>query len=99
MDLTGKKNSDVLVMITEKLNEKYEKKTFGGRQCYVNKNAVPFKLFCLQNDQAFGLEYADSTDEAEQGRFEDGDIFYLSDYTTLEEMLTAMCKEIDDTKG
>lgn len=98
MDLTEQKSDfDVLALITEKLSEKYEGKAVGQRQCYVNKNAVLFHTFRLQNEHAFGIEYADTVTDAEQGRFEDGDIFYLVDYNTWEEMFFAMCQEIDST--
>lgn len=96
MDLTEKKSDlNTLALITEKLSQKYDERIVGQYRCYVNKKSVLFHAFCLQNGHAFGIEYADTVDEAKQEKFEDGDIFYLADYNTIEEMFLAMCREID----
>ena len=98
MDLMEKKNNlDILARINDELGKKYETKTFGNRVCFVNKNVVPFNVFTLKEEGiAFGVEYADNADAAALGVFEDGDTFYLEDYSTLDDMITAMCQEIDN---
>lgn len=99
MDLTEKKNSlAILAQINKDFGLKYETKAFGGRVCFVNKNGVPFSVFILNGwkEPTFGVEYADNADAAESGIFEDGDAFYLADYNTPDDMITAMCQEIDN---
>lgn len=99
MGLTEKKsNPDILAQINGELGKKYQEKTFGNRVCFVNKNAVPFNVFTLKGEEgsAFGVEYADSVEAVVLGVFEDGDTFYLENYGSLDDMIVAMCQEIDN---
>lgn len=99
MGSMGKKsNPDILTRVNEEMSRKYGAKAFGNRLCFVNKNGTPFNVFALKREEepVFGVEYADNVDDAERGIFEDGDAFYLADYNTLDDMITAMCQEIDN---
>ena len=44
---------------------------------------------------ALVVEYADNIDEAEKNRFEDGELFYLSDYQDVDELASDILKEIE----
>ena len=40
------------------------------------------------------IEYAENAQEAMEGRFEDGDRFYLDEYNDYDQLIEAMRKEI-----
>ena len=101
MDLTAKKNDiegkklDVLAEISKRLEQKFEKRKFGKRECFVNKNKVPFNVHTFQTLSAFVIEYAESDEDAMLDRFEDGDVFYWDEFHTEQDILDAMLKEIE----
>lgn len=56
-----------------------------------NNNVFHVDIF---DSAALVIEYAESVEVAEKYQLEDGDRFYLSDYTDAGAMLEAMLKEI-----
>ena len=91
-------NSDAAAsLIAEELGKIYPVKQYGENICFVNKKNIPFRLLCFSRRQlSFVLEYATEDGDAEVGRFENGDRFYFEDYSSVQEMVKAMCLEIDD---
>ncbi len=45
--------------------------------------------------EAIVVEYADNLEEAERNQFEDGELFYYSDYQDENELLKAVLSEIE----
>lgn len=99
MDLTEKKSShnEVLTLIKEKFSGRYDKRVLPDKTCFINEHGVLFDAFSFPEWDAFGVEYANTEEEAQKWQFEDGDLFYLADYDTVDDMVEAMCKEIDNT--
>ncbi len=101
MGLTEKqKNSfEILAELNNKLNSMYPRTNCGKYICNINKNGLLFKTFLFSEKECvFGIEYANNAKEAQKGCFEDGDLFYFDDYSSLAEMVEGMCDEIDTTK-
>ncbi|MCD8180732.1 MAG: hypothetical protein LUF26_04550 [Firmicutes bacterium] len=97
---TEKKNNINLTDIKDKLNAMYSSEHLGKNLCWTNKYGTFFKVFCFsENNRCFGIEYASNEDEARQGCFEDGDLFYIDDYSSLDDMVAAMRLEIDDSES
>ncbi len=98
MKLTEQKRKkfDIFASINDELDKKYSVISNGEYSCNVNKNGVFFRPFIFDySERAFGIEYASDEKEAALGEFEDGDLFYLDDYSTLNKMIEDMCVEID----
>lgn len=98
MSLMEQKSAiDCLAFITEQLEQNYEQRQFGKRICFVNKFGTLFNAFKFPGENAVAIEYADNETDASNGRFEDGDRFYLEDYETENELLSSIMKEIEET--
>ncbi len=100
MSWTEKKRSNItLADVKDKLNEVYSTECISEHLCWMNKYGVFFKVFCFDNNErSFGIEYASNKDEVLQNYFEDGDLFYVDDYSSLDEMIADMRLEIDGSK-
>ncbi len=95
----NKGNNITLADVKDNLNEVYPVERIDAHLCYVNKFGIFFKAFSLNdNEKSFGIEYALNRQEVQQNRFEDGDLFYPDDYSSLDEMIANMCFEIDEAR-
>jgi len=94
-----------LIEQRDKLEERFKLKypapftLHRGKPCFQARNGHYFFLTALfpQDEGADGfivIEHADSLEEVELNRFEDGDCFYM-DELTEDEMFEAMIKEIE----
>ncbi|MCD8087553.1 MAG: hypothetical protein LUE22_03050 [Oscillospiraceae bacterium] len=81
--------------IKEKLSKVYKQENFGERTYFVNQHGTPFMPFAFPGRFALGIEYADSKEDAVLGRFEDGDLFYIEDYVTVDDLFRDMFQEIE----
>lgn len=99
MNQTDRKNRpdqlNTLNRIIDRLREHYSMQTVGKRECFRTAKGVYFKPFALFTWNALAIEYAENKTEAEEGRFEDGDLFYL-DEMAEDEIFSAMLKEIEN---
>ncbi len=102
MDLTEKKRktdmSKAMTFITNGMDKAYPTIDVGNENCYKNQNDVLFNVDTLKSDGAFVVEYANNIIEAKHNMFEDGDLFFLEDYNSLDEIFQAMCDEIDSSQ-
>lgn len=92
------KNSapDVLENINRYFSAIYPRQLVEKRVCYVSNNGDFFNPFLFDGAAySFGIEYASNESEASKGNFEDGDLFYLEDYDSLDDMIEAMRREIE----
>ncbi|MCD7893243.1 MAG: hypothetical protein LUG60_06005 [Erysipelotrichaceae bacterium] len=87
---------NALLYITEKFNKIYSTQNIGNRKCFINNNSVLFNVDMLKSDGAFVVEYANNITEAKHNMFEDGDLFFLEDYNSLDNLIEAMCTEINN---
>ena len=52
------------------------------KNCFILSNNVVIHIDMIKGMRALVVEYADNIDEAKINRFEDGDLFYIDEYTT-----------------
>ena len=78
------KNSDALkVALEEALSQKYKKTR---ENSFINERGEKFSLFTFSDPEiAVGIEYNDE---------DDGDLFYQSDYSGIDQMVQDMTMEI-----
>ncbi len=88
-----KKRNEVLSLVVGELQARFEKKLFGKNACMINQSGIPFRVCPFPDEMALVIEYAENDEDAESGRFEDGDRFYLADYS-VEDLIDAMLIEI-----
>lgn len=81
--------------INEQLTKIYEKTSVAGQECFKHARGKYFRLFEFPGSNALCIEYAENYEEAQKNRFEDGDRFFLGEFSE-EEMLNAMLEEIED---
>lgn len=82
--------------IEQVLKAKYESFSFGNRLFFCRPDGLTFSLFYMGGGEwdAFGVEYANNRQEAEQFMLDDGDLFYIDDMTESD-LLNAICQEIE----
>lgn len=85
-----------LTMVCELLDERYAKRTFGKNNCYISRQGKPFKVVPFPGCDALCCEYAENFHDAEVGRFEDGDRFFMENYCSFGDFYTAIVREIED---
>ncbi|MCD7831625.1 MAG: hypothetical protein LUI01_05110 [Firmicutes bacterium] len=99
MDLTelNKKSAlDVLEIINRYFGTIYPRRSAARHDCYVSQKGDFFNPFLFDGAAySFGIEYASNETEASKGIFEDGDLFFLEDYDSLDDMIEAMRREIE----
>lgn len=95
MNLTERmKKNDVFLDIKKRFEAKYPVKTFGKNECFIASNGVIFRPFEFPGEDALGIEYAETAEEAKKNRFEDGDLFYLSELSG-DALFDALVAEIE----
>ena len=57
----------------------YKSCEINGKKCFLRSDGVLFAVDYIASFGAFVIEYADSMMDAELNRYEDGDLFYISD--------------------
>lgn len=83
--------------MSEQLARRYEKEIVKNQECFKHESGSFFRLFEFPGENALCIEYAESYEEAQKNRFEDGDRFYI-DEMDEEKMFAAMIKEIEDVE-
>lgn len=86
----------MLNKINGRLAELYLKARVADRECFKHRSGIYFRLFEFPGENALCIEYAENDTEAYKNRFEDGDRFFLEEYSE-DEMLKAMIREIEET--
>lgn len=90
---------DLLAQINEAVTRKYGVVNIGNQICSKNGNGVFFRIYAFQDRDAFCVEYAENENGASRGIFgEDGDLFYMDEFETPEEMERAIIAEIDEVE-
>ena len=90
-------NTDtILKRLNKKLGEKFEELSLHGAKHYKLPDGEIIILCELLTFEAIVVEYADNLEEAERNRFEDGKLFYFSDYQDEKELLKAILSEIEE---
>lgn len=75
-------------IINNMLSEKYSTKEIRGQTFFVSNDGTPFHIVNLSPFRdALVIEYADT--------WEDGDLFYITDYPDADSMFAAMVDEIE----
>lgn len=96
MSRKSQKSLDYFDYICEKLARLYDQTEINKQKLYVGENGFYFFLSVFPEEfNAIVIEYASNQEEAKNNIFEDGDLFYVDDFSK-EEMLQAMIKEIED---
>lgn len=85
---------DALNRISDRLRKRYTMQTVGKNECFCTSTGVFFMPFSFPEWNALAIEYAENRVEAEKGRFEDGDLFYIGEMSE-DEMFAAMIAEIE----
>ena len=75
------------------LSKNYRHVSLQDENFFLTENNAVFHVDIFDS-AALVIEYAESVEAAEKYQLEDGDRFYLSDYTDAGAMLEAMLKEI-----
>ncbi len=82
--------------LEQRFEEKYGTPFFvWKRKCFTVNEREFFRVAGLKWLNAIVIEHAFSEEEAKKNMFEDGDAFYMDEFTE-DEMLDAMIKEIED---
>lgn len=95
MDWTEQSSLDWLSAVKKLAGNKYRHRSCGEHKYLENASGVIFNI-CTLGNEAILAEYANNEKEAEINFFEDGDLFYLSDYDNAEALFQALCLEIDN---
>lgn len=76
------------------LAESFGQTVVNSKSYYIRPDGVVFAICLLPKDKAFVVEYADSIEDANLFRFEDGDLFY---YEEMDEdtLLRSIISEIN----
>ncbi len=75
------------------LSKNYRHVSLQDEKYFLTENNAVFHVDIFDS-AALVIEYAESVEAAEKYQLEDGDRFYLSDYTDAGAMLDALLKEI-----
>lgn len=81
--------------INDRLTKLYPKINIAGQEYFKHEKGMCFRIFEFPGSNALCIEYADNIAEAQINRFEDGDRFFLDEFSE-DEMFEAMIKEIED---
>lgn len=82
--------------INERLTKLYPKVSVAGQECFRHESGMYFRLFEFPGSNALCIEYAENDAEAQKNRFENGDRFFLQEFSE-DEMFEEMIKEIEET--
>lgn len=82
--------------MADRLQNRYPSIVVNGSVCFVTDDGVIFQIVCLKDFKAFVIGYAETMEEAEKNFFEDGDLFYMDEFSSEDEMFAEMIKEIED---
>ena len=77
------------------LSGKYEKKKIDKITCYELPDGQIITITGIITFNAIVVEYAENLGEADKCWFEDGDLFYLSDYDSVVQLTEAVMSEIE----
>ena len=91
-----RQRDEAFIKLTEVLDNKYKRLYIQGRQFYAKGTGEVFAPDRFPGECAVVIEYADSIDEARKCTLEDGDVFYVEDYQTSDELCKAIVEEIED---
>lgn len=92
------KKEEYLDYIQGKLDEKFKKIQINDAEFYVLPNQVVFHIAFMKfggENNAFVVEFADDENEAKRNNTDDGDLYYLSEWTP-KKMFLEMMKEIEN---
>ena len=96
----GKNIDDWGNIIFETLQQRYSSKRNRLDETWFLNGSGSFHLVCfIAPMYGFIIEFANGQTEKDMIMAEDGDQYPLFDYDTPEEMLQAMCKEIERNKS
>lgn len=87
---------EAFIKLTEVLDNKYKRLYIQGRQFYAKGTGEVFAPDRFPGECAIVIEYADSVEEARKHTLEDGEVFYIKDYNTSDELRKAIIEEIED---
>jgi hypothetical protein len=79
-----KKTERIWTDILLAFDDQYQKDNQGR---YINHNNIPFVVDCLKNTGAIVVEYQDN--------YEDGDLYFISDYDSIQSLVEDVREEID----
>lgn len=82
--------------LADRLQNRYSPIVVNESVCFVTDDGKIFQIVCLKDFKVFVIGYADTMEEAEKNFFEDGDLFYMDEFSSEDEMFAAMIKEIED---
>lgn len=89
-----KRKIDIVADINSQMEKYFKLRNFGKRTCFTDEDSLIFNICVFPGEPALVIEYADNDKDAADGRFEDGDRFYLSDYVDENALFNAMLSEI-----
>lgn len=89
-----KRQLETLAIVTNRFNSQYRLEKYGKREAFVTPGGTIFNVCAFPEEYALVIEYAENAQEAMEGRFEDGDRFYLDEYNDYDQLIEAMRKEI-----
>lgn len=91
-----KKRTEAIKEINKLLTQDYQTSKFPDGESFCTKDCGIFRMNVFTGEFAIVIEYAENEQEAELGRFEDGYIFYLDDYGSVDELYSALKSEIEN---
>lgn len=92
----GKLLDERINYISDRLKEKYDDVWFGDKHWFILPNKEAIRVVGLGSGyNALLIEYAESQEEKDRNLSEDGDLYFIDDYTP-EEMFDEMMKEIEN---
>ena len=92
---TGLNTDTILRKVNNRIGEKFAARSLNGSRHFELPNGEIIIICELISFGALVVEYADNIDEAEKNRFEDGELFYLSDYQDVDELASDILQEIE----
>ncbi len=92
---TGSSIYSVMIKLNKYFASKYEKMLIDKVTCYVLPDGQIITITGMISMDAIVVEYAENKEEADKGWLEDGDLFYLSDYESDDELIEAIMNEIE----
>lgn len=88
-----KQRTDCLARLNQLLGQRYDLCTITGKDFFKCPDGVCFLASFFPGENAIVIEYAEDEKAAAQNQLEDGDLFYLDDFSE-EELFKQILKEI-----
>ena len=92
---SNESNLSLLRKINERLAARYKLRLLCGKRFYELPNGEIIRVVKFTALNAYVVEYAENIEEAEKNWFEDGEVFYESDYSDEEALIEDVLWEIE----